>query len=111
MVRALQGETLGLVRRNGTGRAAQVGTVGSCRVPWRVRVLQPKTREENILVNNRTATNGNREDWKSTEARDKDKEWKAKWLPLLSFSAWPATLSKIGSEEYPFYLIKRTLLI
>lgn len=42
VVRALQGEALGLVRRNRTGRAAEVGAVGCSRVSRRVRVLQPK---------------------------------------------------------------------
>lgn len=42
VVRALQGEALGLVRRDGTGGAAQVGAVRSSRMSWRIRVLQPK---------------------------------------------------------------------
>jgi len=45
VVRALQGEALGLVRRNRAGRAAEVGAVWCSRVSRRVRVLQPKDTE------------------------------------------------------------------
>lgn len=38
-VSTLQGEALGLSRRHWAGRAAQIGTVGSCGMPRRIRVL------------------------------------------------------------------------
>lgn len=39
-VSTLQGEALGLSRRHWAGRAAQIGTVGSCGMPRRIRVLE-----------------------------------------------------------------------